>query len=459
MPTKKKLSWHKGSRSWRKKIDGKDYYFIPTEPRTQSNMEGYRLAYAAYVELLKKLDTEHPQAVKAKTSAELLQAKAKYLQLAGNITEANQAIAAAQSIIQQGASYTPTDDFQSSFFYSDNRQEWQNKIEAMETVTKADDGKLISVAIDDFLNSKLVAANGGKISAGRWDYLRRTLGNCLTFLGDGSVSNLNGLALTKVYGCIISEKDWSGDYQESNFIAWRQFIRWCWENEIIKDLPRNINSKGWTFNNGTSGKQPKPKLIFPTERIKIIMETAPDKIKLWVLLALNCGYTQKDLSSLMKSEVDWETGRITRKRSKTEKAVGTPVVSYKLWDVTFDLLKKLKAKRGDRVLTTRNGTPYVIESIKKDAKGLPTIERKDVLARTFYLYQKQTFGNQISFKSLRKTGNTTLGGSEYRDLRHHYLGHSEKSIADKHYDVESVEFRAIFDKAVDFIGRKLEIIK
>ncbi|NTV80798.1 MAG: hypothetical protein HGA24_05170, partial [Candidatus Aminicenantes bacterium] len=58
---------------------------------------------------------------------------------------------------------------------------------------------------------------------------------------------------------------------------------------------------------------------------------------------LNCGMTQKDVSDLLVSEVDWDEGRIIRKRSKTADVENVPVVNYLLWPETIRLLRQERA--------------------------------------------------------------------------------------------------------------------
>jgi len=62
------------------------------------------------------------------------------------------------------------------------------------------------------------------------------------------------------------------------------------------------------------------------------------RTRLYILLMLNTGCTQVDISELKQSEVDWQRGRITRKRSKTAKHESAPVVEYPLWQETFVLI-------------------------------------------------------------------------------------------------------------------------
>ncbi len=67
---------------------------------------------------------------------------------------------------------------------------------------------------------------------------------------------------------------------------------------------------------------------------------------------LNCEMYQGDLSDLKPSEVDWTNGTITRKRSKEKNQENAPVVTYKLWENTFALLKTYGSQQGDRVSTS-----------------------------------------------------------------------------------------------------------
>lgn len=71
-----------------------------------------------------------------------------------------------------------------------------------------------------------------------------------------------------------------------------------------------------------------------------MLQAAVDRTKLYILLMLNCGMTQKDISDLRVEEVDWQEGRIIRKRSKTSKHENVPTVSYLLWQETFRLLRQ-----------------------------------------------------------------------------------------------------------------------
>jgi len=448
MPTIVKLQWHKATKRWRKKINGKDYYFIGGKGTAPSNMEGYRKAWQEYLQLVNQMDTPPNGVVSAAD-------KLRYYQAIGDTT--NAALIAADIEARNAAindgEYQPLEDgfINSHFFYENNRQ-WRDRVDTINAIVGNQQSSIsISAAFDKFLLGYANRQKSGKGSAGRLDLVQRYSKNLILFSNDIAVSAINSATMTQVYNAIIANTDWSGGYQKAHWIIFKKFVNYSWEQEYLENLPRNFNSKDWVF---ADTKAAKPKLTFTQAQLdSLIKGTAPDKIKLWVLLALNCGFTQVDISELTKDEVDWDNGVITRKRSKTKKAEGTPIVTYKLWPITFSLLKKLKSKSGKLALTTRNGTP-LIASEMIDGKYV----RKDIIARTMYLWQKKQWGKTTSFKSLRKTGCTQLNGSDYRDMRSYYLGHSPRSIAEKHYDVDSPAFRERFNAAVEYIGKSLDII-
>src|SRR5690606_5977633 len=90
-------------------------------------------------------------------------------------------------------------------------------------------------------------------------------------------------------------------------------------------------------------------------QVQDLLKQVTQRTKLYILLGLNCAMTQQDMSDLHPDEVDWSTGIITRKRSKTNKYDSVPTVSYPLWEPTFELLKKERSASKERVLLTSNG--------------------------------------------------------------------------------------------------------
>lgn len=139
----------------------------------------------------------------------------------------------------------------------------------------------------------------------------------------------------------------------------KSFVRWLWLSKAIPTLPRTLDRQ---CKNLAIGKLTAAIVVFTKEEIGALLTDASDRTKLYILLMLNCGMTQKDISDLMVSEVDWKEGRIIRKRSKTSDEENVPVVNYKLWDETFRLLQLERAEGStDRALLNNNGSPIWAE--------------------------------------------------------------------------------------------------
>jgi integrase len=150
-------------------------------------------------------------------------------------------------------------------------------------------------------------------------------------------------------------------------------------------------------------------------------------VKLWILLALNCGFTQTDISSLAPDMVDWQHGIIARDRQKT--GVDS---QHKLWPITLKTLRE-QAGAGPLLLTRKDGQPLVREEIKEDGKPSKT----DMVAHTFAALKEKS-GGTLSFKYFRKTGANAIA-KQFQDkpwLVELYLAHSDPRMR-KHYPAPS----------------------
>jgi integrase len=179
--------------------------------------------------------------------------------------------------------------------------------------------------------------------------------------------------------------------------------------------------------------------VFEREEItKLLSPSNREVVRLFVLLGLNCGMTQIDISDLRHDEIDWQTGRLSRKRSKTSDQANTPKVEYALWPETFELLTRLRSTDPTRVLVTRSGKPWLETGEKvKDSIGL----------------EFRKLNPTLPFKHLRKTGATMLDNhGEYGAYAQHFLGHSPSSVAASHY-VKPSQTR--FDAAVSWLREQL----
>ena len=188
-------------------------------------------------------------------------------------------------------------------------------------------------------------------------------------------------------------------------------------------------------------------ILFTDEEVKSLLTNAKPKMKLKLLLMLNCGYYQGDISDLTQSQVDWKFGRIIRKRSKTETNKNTPEINYPLWEETFLLLKQFRSNDKHHTLLNNHGKPLKTESI--NAKG--NYIKSDCFARSFRILAKK-LGISKPPKCLRKTSASKLAThKEYKFYAQYFLGQKPDSIADNRYVVPSQEE---FDLAVEWLGRQ-----
>jgi integrase len=218
--------------------------------------------------------------------------------------------------------------------------------------------KTIASAAQQFLQRQKAQVSLGEITAGRFDTLQRCVHHFTQFIGGASgVNRVNGAMLEGYHTHLIEEmkaNKWSVDYTQVFLIAAKQFVRWCYKTELIDNLPRNISDLRFKV-------EPKKIPTFAVDEVSLLLEHAVDRTKLFLLLMLNTGMTQKDISDLKPDEVDWIKGRIRRKRSK-HKEDTAPEIEYPLWKPTFRLLKQFGNREGERVLTNEAGGPLKVVS-------------------------------------------------------------------------------------------------
>jgi integrase len=164
--------------------------------------------------------------------------------------------------------------------------------------------------------------------------------------------------------------------------------------------------------------------------------TASDRTKLYILLTLNTAMTQKDIADLTFDEIDWERGRIIRKRSKTRNSESVPTVSYRLWPETKDLLLKQRSKKSNgRVLLHARGEPLWQEQLT--AKG--RYRKMDNLRNAFDRLRRKTHIDK-PFKCLKKTSASLLRESQqFNSVVGLFLGHAPRDVSQRYYAADPQE--------------------
>jgi len=307
---------------------------------------------------------------------------------------------------------------------------------------------MIRSHIEDYLNDRKADHDLGKITLGTFQTIMHRLNVFTNWTdADAPIEAINELTLKKFYAYLseqIAAGNLSHSHASSVMANTKRFIRSRWELNLI-ELPRNLASKDLEI--GVPIKKVK---ICSRDELLQLTNNAPERIKLFLLLMLNCGMTQKDVADLGQDDVDWQKGRIKRRRSKTDNTPSTPEVDYRLWDETLRLLKAHDSKNTP-VLVNKHGGPLWTE--KEQANGKYT---KNDNIRTAYFRLLNDLGipkaKRKSLKLIRKTAASKLEENEaFGRYAQYFLGHAARSVAERHYVQPSTEQ---FDKAVRWLGEQ-----
>jgi integrase len=216
----------------------------------------------------------------------------------------------------------------------------------------------------------------------------------------------------------------------------RTFVTWLAGKGLITP-PLNLNSRLFRF--GSSDD--KEVIPLTSQEVRELIKKAKGILKLHLLLMANCGMTQTDISRLSPEEIDWEEGRIDRRRSKT-RAIKTPFVCWKLWSETLELLRKHVHREGTHALLTESGRPWMRDEIKNGKRS------KTDSVKSLYV-NAGLAGTPL--KRLRQTGATLIKNEFGAETSDHWLGHGPKNVSDRSYWAKN---QAKLDEAITWLGRQ-----
>ncbi len=296
--------------------------------------------------------------------------------------------------------------------------------------------RLMGQQIGRYLDFQMARAKNKQISVPEYDQIRVCLTAFKTWVGEESMIDSISPDKWEAWYVHLLNADISTEYKKKQFRHARNLLMWLAEKGLIQPA-LNLHSRRYRF---TGGHRKVPTI--PVDEVRKILASAHGVLRLHLLLFLNCGMTQQDASDLRPGEVDWEAGRITRRRSKTEKMEQTPIVCYKLWPETFTLLKKFGHREGDHALLTHTGRPWVRDEIVNGKR------KKSDSIKSLYVHLKA--GHTL--KLYRKTGATILN-KQFPDCVELYLGHAPRTVTARSY-VDPDQDR--FDEAIRWLGQQFE---
>lgn len=322
------------------------------------------------------------------------------------------------------------------------------KVEAVpEGQTIGEQGRL-------WLASELKRAQNKLISAGGFENTRKCFSYLTAWAGENTpIDRINAEFWESYWHHVLDRKEWSGDYREKVFRTARSFVSFLAIKGSIASVP-NLRDPRHRF-----PKSHKPIPTMTVEQIHIIIDRSTSQLPLHILLMLNCGMYQSDIADLKQSEVDWQAGRIIRRRSKGShhSSSGTfPVVNYLLWSKTFELLKRHRETDGELALRTKTGGMWAWERLDDEGK----LHSSDNIATNYATLRRKLKAEGIKVPSLmvlRKTGASKLNEHDiYRVCYQEFLGHVPDSLALRKYVKPSQE---LLDRAIRWIGEEFGLVE
>ncbi len=310
--------------------------------------------------------------------------------------------------------------------------EFLHKQESQKPVEVAINEATLADVVEAYLQNLFARYERQDVSAQHFAWMRRHLIYFIKYFGkDTLIDDLTELDLEQYKNFHAGRKDIAKITARDFLSTVKIFFRWGWKMSLIDHLPRNIDD----LTKITSGRaklvKPQPK-IFTMDELKTLWNTSGKTVKTWTILALNCSFTQKDISDLRASELDLEHGYIRRERSKSK-----VYAEYKLWNLSLEVIEQNR----HQYTTTTDGTERVFLTeqrstdtfcfeplIRSKIKADGSLNRTDVIKCAFFRLQKKTGINAgRSFRSLRKTGASIIEQIDPM-CTEMYLSHSERGM-------------------------------
>jgi len=298
----------------------------------------------------------------------------------------------------------------------------------------------VAPLVKRFLEHKQGEVNTGKITPTRLKDLKHRLEHFKEYFKTTKIKDISERDITK-FQIAQSKRVAAGSITNSSlgqdYKAIRQFFKWCWKNRLLKERPRNLDELSVTL------KRKKLQFFSPKDIQKLFDSLGKDLPVQWenrnneqtdysilkatMILALNCGYTQQDVSTLTVDECKFKSRppRILKNRSKTD----VPM-NHLMWKQTKELLQEFCHGKDstDLVFTRADGRPLVPFTVDKN--GNVTGGRSDYLGNKFRRLVFRTFGDDDTrrLRELRRTG-ANYCRKRINGIEKLYLGHIDGSMS------------------------------
>jgi len=320
--------------------------------------------------------------------------------------------------------------------------------------------------VQRFLEFKEMQVRGGVLKARTWGTLAERLPIFVDWIKPGThVATINGITITEFYKWLLQQR-WGQQRRKGIFTVARQWIRWAWRQDDVEleNLPKNIDSREFVFlthiDETGVAKKTRTELLWTPDEFHLTLKLVPEDFQLFLLLMLNCGFTNVDVGTLLKSELRLDEGRIVRQRTKTRRHEHPPVVSYKLWSRTAKLLRSQLSDHPELALTNRAGGPLCVSKLVVENGETREIVWCSLRRRFVNMKNAKPQMPNKQLMYLRKTGSSKIRSDRrFFSLDSLYLGHSWVTLADKHYNAFDGQSYQPLDEAIEWLGKEFKIRK
>ena len=324
---------------------------------------------------------------------------------------------------------------------------WQDRFSRL----GAQQGVTVAQTIDQFLESQKRASDAGQIGQATYSLMTFKIRPFKQFAGSMLVKDVDAKTLAGFHAHLleqITHETYSTIYADGLMKVAKHIIKWAYVQGIIPELPRTmLDRSAYTI----TVDDPEIKTL-SVELVNTILEHLSPRFQLYILLMMNCGFTQKDVANLTWKQVDLEAGTICRKRTKTARRKRVPKVQFTLWPRTLELLRQFQAPPASPwVLLNTNGQQLVRKYY--NAKG--KLSEVDNIKKTFgrIMAAKKI---EATLKNFRSTSSSLLEEHlKFGRYAQYFLGQAPRTVADKHYVKPS---QTNFDRALLWLGRCYGIV-
>jgi len=232
------------------------------------------------------------------------------------------------------------------------------------------------------------------------------------------ITGINNESIREFHKHLNDNKNLSEDTRNSYWSAYVQFLKFL-EIEADFERPKQLTLATQRFITEPTGdiRADKQEMLWTPALFQKTLKALPEDKQLWILLCLNCGMRNTDISHLRWIKVKGD--RLLHQRVKLNKHKSAPTINYKLWPETQQLLEKQKRK-SELVFLNRDGEPYhktiLIKGVVSEYDGIANWWQKNKIN---YDLKRLDF--------LRKTGSSFVARNKLSLVRM-YLAETNSSV-------------------------------